>query len=230
MTAAYTELAGKLSGAAKAHFEGDQAHWQADLRACDVQPSRKAECLELRYRQRAGLIEVSPRDLSLHLATGDRASGRDRAADDRRSRLSPLRRPVGGFRRSDRVFAAACPDVALRRDRHGPEVRDHPDVFALPAGAVGRLASPSGANGWDARFHRSLRIPRRPFHGQGARAAGRLYAGRRMAPSPGRTRPPGARQGSPDADRRSEANDMRPSCARSMRGIICSRTATSFCR
>lgn len=58
MTAAYTALAVKLSGAAKVHFEGDQARWQADLRACDVQPSRKAECLELRYRQRASLIEV----------------------------------------------------------------------------------------------------------------------------------------------------------------------------
>jgi hypothetical protein len=58
MMAAYTALAGKLSGAAKAHFEGDQARWRADLRACDVQPARKAECLEFRYRQRAGLIEV----------------------------------------------------------------------------------------------------------------------------------------------------------------------------
>ncbi len=58
MTAAYTMLAGKLGGAAKVHFEGDQARWRADLRACDVQPSRKAECLELRYRQRAGLIDV----------------------------------------------------------------------------------------------------------------------------------------------------------------------------
>ena len=58
MTAAYTALAGKLGGAAKVHFEGDQGRWRADLRACDVRPSRKAECLELRYRQRAGLIEV----------------------------------------------------------------------------------------------------------------------------------------------------------------------------
>jgi hypothetical protein len=58
MTAAYTALAGKLRGAARVHFEGDQARWRADLRACDVQPARKSECLELRYRQRAGLIDV----------------------------------------------------------------------------------------------------------------------------------------------------------------------------
>lgn len=58
MAAAYTALVGKLDGPAKAHLEADQARWQADLRACDVQPSRKAECLEFRYRQRAGLIEV----------------------------------------------------------------------------------------------------------------------------------------------------------------------------
>lgn len=58
MMAAYTTLAGKLDGPAKAHLESDQARWWADLRACDVQPSRKAECLEFRYRQRAGLIDV----------------------------------------------------------------------------------------------------------------------------------------------------------------------------
>ncbi|GEP53733.1 DUF1311 domain-containing protein [Reyranella soli] len=58
MTGAYAALADKLDGAAKVHFEADQARWRAGLRACDVQPSRKAECLELRYRQRASLIEV----------------------------------------------------------------------------------------------------------------------------------------------------------------------------
>ena len=58
MTEAYTELADKLDGAAKVHFEGDQERWRSDLRACDLQPARKAECLELRYRLRTSLIEV----------------------------------------------------------------------------------------------------------------------------------------------------------------------------
>lgn len=58
MTVAYVALAEKLDGAAKLHFEADQARWRAGLPACDVQPARKAECLELRYRQRASLIEV----------------------------------------------------------------------------------------------------------------------------------------------------------------------------
>jgi hypothetical protein len=58
MMAAYAALVGKLEGGAKVHFEADQARWSGDLRACDVQPARKAECLEFRYRQRAGLIEV----------------------------------------------------------------------------------------------------------------------------------------------------------------------------
>jgi hypothetical protein len=58
MTAAYAGLADRLDGAAKVHFEADQARWRADLRACDFHPRRKAECLEFRYRQRAGLIAV----------------------------------------------------------------------------------------------------------------------------------------------------------------------------
>lgn len=62
MTAAYAALADSLDGVAKAHFEADQARWRTDLRACDVQPARKAECLEFRYRQRAGLIAVLAKD------------------------------------------------------------------------------------------------------------------------------------------------------------------------
>ena len=58
VTAAYAALVDKLDGDAKAHFEADQARWRAGLSACDVQPPRKAECLELRYHQRASLIEV----------------------------------------------------------------------------------------------------------------------------------------------------------------------------
>jgi len=58
MTAAYAALASTLSGAAKVHFEGDQARWRADLSACDAQLSRKAECLEFHYRQRSNLIEA----------------------------------------------------------------------------------------------------------------------------------------------------------------------------
>ena len=61
MTAAYAPLADKLSGATKVHFEDDQARWRTDLRACDVQPPRKAECLEFHYRQRASLIEAFAR-------------------------------------------------------------------------------------------------------------------------------------------------------------------------
>ena len=39
MTAAYAALADKLDGAAKVHFEADQARWRAGLPACDVQPA-----------------------------------------------------------------------------------------------------------------------------------------------------------------------------------------------
>jgi hypothetical protein len=62
MMAAYAELVGKLGGAAKMHFEADQSRWSADLRACDVQPARKTECLEFRYRQRTALIAVLARE------------------------------------------------------------------------------------------------------------------------------------------------------------------------
>jgi hypothetical protein len=108
MTAAYTELAGKLSGAAKVHFEGDQAHWLADLRACDVQPSRKAECLELRYRQRAGLIKVLAAGPYLFISqqaivqSGEGPRGRY-AVDLAYPRFDD---PSVDFAESDSVFAA----------------------------------------------------------------------------------------------------------------------------
>ena len=108
MTAAYTELAGELSGAAKVHFEGDQAHWLADLRACDVQPSRKAECLELRYRQRAGLIKVLAAGPYLFISqqaivqSGEGPRGRY-AVDLAYPRFDD---PSVDFTESDSVFAA----------------------------------------------------------------------------------------------------------------------------
>jgi hypothetical protein len=108
MTTAYTELAGKLRGAAKVHFEGDQARWQADLRACDVQPSRKPECLELRYRQRAGLIKVLAAGSYPFISqqaivqSGEGPRGRY-AVDLAYPRFDD---PSVDFAESDRVFAA----------------------------------------------------------------------------------------------------------------------------
>jgi hypothetical protein len=56
MTATYAALVGKLDGPAKAHLEADQARWLGDRRACDANPPRQAECLQSRYRQRAGML------------------------------------------------------------------------------------------------------------------------------------------------------------------------------
>jgi hypothetical protein len=56
MTAADAALVGRLDGPAKAHFEADQARWLGDRRTCDVNPPRKAECLESRYRERTQVL------------------------------------------------------------------------------------------------------------------------------------------------------------------------------
>lgn len=58
MTAAYSALAGTLIGAAKAHLEADQARWLAGRRACHDNPAWRDQCLELRYRLRAGLLKA----------------------------------------------------------------------------------------------------------------------------------------------------------------------------
>ena len=56
MMAAYTALAGKLDGPAKAHLEADQARWLGERRACDTNPPRQAECLQSRYRKRTQML------------------------------------------------------------------------------------------------------------------------------------------------------------------------------
>ncbi len=107
MTAAYDALVGKLGGAAKAHFEGDQARWLADLRACDIQPARKAECLEFRYRQRAGLIAVLAKEpypfISQQAIVQSGEGPRGRYAVD--SAYPRFDSPSPDFAEANRVFA-----------------------------------------------------------------------------------------------------------------------------
>jgi uncharacterized protein YecT (DUF1311 family) len=58
MSAAYTALAGKLSGAARDHLLADQIRWLANrAAACIVEPAEMEECLESRDRDRTAHLE-----------------------------------------------------------------------------------------------------------------------------------------------------------------------------
>jgi hypothetical protein len=115
MRVAYTELAGRLSGAAKVHFEGDQARWRDGLRACDVQPARKAECLEFRYRQRAGLIAILAKEpypfISEQAIVQSGEGPRGRYAVD--SAYPRFDSPTPDFAETNRVFGALAQTLLL---------------------------------------------------------------------------------------------------------------------
>jgi uncharacterized protein len=55
---AYAAALGRLSGAAHAHLERDQARWLANRRACDFNAVRRNDCLEARYQTRAAKLRL----------------------------------------------------------------------------------------------------------------------------------------------------------------------------
>lgn len=58
MAAAYTALAGRLTGAAKEHLAADQVRWLANrAAACAIDPAEMEECLESRNRDRTAQLD-----------------------------------------------------------------------------------------------------------------------------------------------------------------------------
>jgi uncharacterized protein len=58
MDVAYAAALGRLSGAAHAHLEQDQARWLANRQACDFNAARRDDCLESRYQTRAAKLRL----------------------------------------------------------------------------------------------------------------------------------------------------------------------------